>query len=816
LKDNNKQEFILGEYMKESLTLAIPLVIVLMSFQITNAQETNYDDKGQLRTNAQNYIATYFGGSANESSWAVTLDDAGNVYVAGYTASPDFPTTPDSYVSAARGNGDVFVLKFDKELNAVLGSALIGGSGDEVGYSIRYDRKGYVYVAGYTGSKDFPVTSSAYCTQYKGGEGDAFILKMDKDLKSLVASTFLGGSGNEGDWYSAEMIVDKDGAIYIAGNTASADFPTTNGAYDTEYNGGGKDVFVSKFDSELENLFVSTLFGGTANDQIGRSLSLDTTTNEICIAGITFSPDFPTSPNAYSSTVSGNLDGYVAKFTPDLTSLTRSTILPSGWIYCMFIHENGDIYVGGHAPEGLPTTSHAFYQTFDKNIDQGFISRFDNDLTELLSSTVLPGSGTPEQGGGITSLNLTQSAEGDIVSAGWARSRDFPSTPNAFDETQNGGADTYILKMNKDLSAILASTFVGGSRNERWNRLTEDMEGNLVLASYTLSQDFPTTSGSAFEKYRGGGTDGFVFKLDQTLSAIVYEPFHDAAKKDHLGTVKNMLSNKSELLENPDQYQRTALHSAARYGALQVINYLIGKGANLNARDESGNTPLHLAVLYNHDGAAELIINANPDINAVNGDGESPLSLATVYGTPKSLELLLSKKADVRIRDKEGNTLLHVAALRGNIEKVQEILKYEPDIEMKNGAGNTPLLSAVKRYENEAVIGCLLDNGAHIAAVDSTGKGILHVANNSNVKYLVQKGADVNLQDRDGNTPLHKVFLDLLLYKTFYPFMKENANLYLAAGADPDIKNKQGKSPMDLAVESGVEEAVDFLKNRKQ
>ncbi len=801
--------------MKKFITFTILSVMALTLSQCTDARETNYKDKGRLRNNYQNYIATYFGGSANESAWAIALDGAGNIYVTGYTASHDFPTKPDSYVSAAKGKGDVFVLKFDKELKTVLASALIGGSGDEVGYSILYDGKDHIYIAGYTDSRDFPATPSSYCPQYNGGDGDAFILKMDKDLKSLIASTFLGGSGDESDWYSAEMIMDEEGAIYIAGNTASVDFPTTGGAYDTQYNGGGKDIFVSKFDSNLENLLASTLFGGTANDQIERSLSFDPKTNEICIAGITYSPDFPTSPDAYSRTVSGGLDGYVAKFTPDLARLTRSTILPFGWIYCMLIHENGDIYVGGHATVELPTTPHAFYQVFDKNIDQGFISRFNNELTELLSSTVLPGTGTPEHGGGITSLNLSQSAEGDIISAGWVQSRDFPSTPNAFDETHNGGGDTYILKMDKNLSTVLASTFIGGSQKERWNRLTEDKEGNWIIASYSLSQDFPTTSGSAFEKYQGGGTDGFVFKLNHALSAIIYEPFHDAAKKNDLKAVKEMLSNKSDLLESSDQYRRTALHSAARYGALQVITYLIGKGANLNAGDESGNTPLHLAVLHSQDEAVELIIKANPDINAVNIGGESPLSLAIVYGTTKSLGLLLSKKADAGIRDQEGNTLLHIAALHGNIEKVQAIIKYEADMEIKNGAGNTPLLTAVKRYENEAVIGCLLDNGAHIAAVDSAGKGVLHVANNSNIKYLVQKGADVNLQDRDGNTPLHKVCLDLQELKIFYPFMEETVNLFLAAGADPHITNNQGKSPMDLAVESGIEEAIDILKNVK-
>lgn len=801
--------------MKRSITPIIAFLIFFILGQNIEAIGTGFSDKQRVTKRGQDYRATYFGGIGNDSAWGITLDDDGNVYVAGYTASVDFPATPGSYVSGTRGKGDVFVLKMDKELKTVLACALIGGSETEIGYSILYDNKGYIYVAGYTDSKDFPVTSSAYCTRYSGGDGDAFILKMDKDLESLVASTLLGGGGDENDWYSAELVMDNDGMIYIAGNTSSADFPTTHGVYCSAYSGGGKDVFVSKFDSGLDTLLASTLFGGAANDQIGRGLCLDKRTNEITIAGITFSPDFPTSADGYCRTVGGDLDGYVAKFTPDLTRMTGSTILPSGWIYCMYIHDSGDVYVGGHTGPGLPTTPDAFYQTFDKNIDQGFISRFSNDLTVLKSSTVLPGTGTPDRGGNIISLNLSQTAEGDIVSAGWSGPRDFPSTPSALDETHNGGMDTYVLRMKQDLSAILASTFVGGSNNERWNRLAKDREGNWIIASYTLSKDFPTTPGSPFEAYTGGDTDCVVFRLNHDLSTTIYEPFHNAAKRDDLKGMEEMVACGRELLETPDQYHRTALHSAARYGALNVVSYLIGEGVDLNARDENGNTPLQLAVLHCQDEAAELIMNASPDINAVNDNGESALSLATVYGTPRSLELLMSKHADGKIRDKEGNTLLHLGGQHGNVEKVQEILKYKPDLEAKNGVGDTPLLSAAERFKNEAVIGCLLDSGANIAAVDTTGRGVIHVANDSNIRCLLQRGADVNLQDRDGNTPLHMLLMDVMRYETVYPVLKEKADHFLAAGANPNIRNKQGKSPMDLALESGIKEAVDLLKNRK-
>ena len=401
-------------------------------------------------------------------------------------------------------------------------------------------------------------------------------------------------SGAETDWRSPELVQDAAGNIYIAGNTASEDFPTTSGVFQEKYNGGARDVFLSKLDSDLKELLASTMLGGESDESLSRSLAINPQAQEICVGGYTFSPDFPTSQGAYGREVSGHLDGFVTKLSLDLTEMTASTILDGGWIYCMLLHENGDIYVGGHAADRLPTTSGAYCQDFDKAADQGFITRLSGDLTRIVSSTVIPGS-YASGGGRICSLNLCQTKEGHILSAGWTRPLDFPITPGVYDETQNGNGDSYILRMDSDLSRVLGSTFIGGSRSERWNRMTTDGKGRIYLASYTLSSDFPTSENSAFpsfgsviddevEDLNTSARDATIVKIDESLAAVTFEESHEAAKRDEADKLRKLLKKDENRLEKKDKYQRTPLHSAARYGALSTARFLLEQGADPTPR----------------------------------------------------------------------------------------------------------------------------------------------------------------------------------------------------------------------------------------
>jgi len=637
-----------------ALVMLIIFILSVVACQESNREFSKTAATGDLvKENGLNpvFVSTYLGGQGSEFCEAIAVDGEGNIYVAGNTRSPDFPTTEGAYNRNPMGKSDVIVVKFDNNLETLLAATLIGGGEDDCAYAMLFDPRGFVYMAGYTSSKNFPTTAHSFDNHYNGGEGDAFILKLDKDLKTLESSTYLGGSGTEDDWRSPEMVQDGDGNIYIAGNTASDDFPSTSGVFQETYNGGARDVFLSKFDSDLTQLLASTYLGGSGDESLGRSLCIDVSKNEICIGGYTFSPDFPTSLDAYGRVVSGNLDGFVSKFDMDLKELTASTILESGWIYCMMIHDSGDIYVGGHAGKTLPTTIDAFHGTFDKASDQGFISHLSNDLSELKSSTVIPGS-YATGGGRICSLNLCQSLDGQIISSGWVRPIDFPITPGVYDETQNGNGDTYIMKMNSDLSEVLQSTFIGGSRSERWNRMTTDGEGNIYLASYTLSSDFPTSKDAAFtnfsevitddeEDLNTSPRDAFIIKIDKNLSSEAFEEFHEASKRDQVKEMRKLLSKNQNWLEKRDRYQRTPLHSAARYGASSAAKFLLDRGAEVGVKDESGNTPLHLSSIYGHHQIVDLLIRKGADFGMANAQGLTPLYLAALYGNPQSIKLLL-------------------------------------------------------------------------------------------------------------------------------------------------------------------------------
>ena len=264
--------------------------------------------------------STFIGGSTDDYAEALAIDSSGNVFVAGHTRSSDYPTTSGAY-DTTFSDYDVFVSKLDSNLSSLLASTFIGGSSGDFLYALAIDSSGDVFVGGRTVSSDYPTIVGAYDATLNG-YGDVFVSKLGSNLSSLLSSTFIGGSGIEN---AQALTIDSSGDVFVTGETYSSDYPTTEGAYDTSYN-GNYDVFVSKLDSNLSSLLASTFIGGSALWEHAEALAIDSSGN-VFVAGNTESSDYPTTEGAYDTTHNGVDDVFVSKFDSNLSGLLSSTFI---------------------------------------------------------------------------------------------------------------------------------------------------------------------------------------------------------------------------------------------------------------------------------------------------------------------------------------------------------------------------------------------------------------------------------------------------------------------------------------------------------
>jgi hypothetical protein len=264
----------------------------------------------------QNVIvySSFLGGSATEDIKAMTVDNAGILYVTGTTDSVDFPVTPSGYVSSWSGGVQrVFFSVLDTTLgqDGLLYSTIFAGtSGNDAPTAIAV-AGGKAYLTGFTTSDDFPLVNAV---QYaRGGGYDAFLAEFDPAQSgndSLLFSTYLGGTAQD---VSRTLAVDAAGRVYLAGYTYSGDFPTSTGAYRTSYRGGG-DIFLTRINPETQSIEYSTYLGGSGTDQ-AKKIVLDPD-GHVAIAGFTTSFDLPVTQNALEPASLGNGDVFLMIFDP--------------------------------------------------------------------------------------------------------------------------------------------------------------------------------------------------------------------------------------------------------------------------------------------------------------------------------------------------------------------------------------------------------------------------------------------------------------------------------------------------------------------
>ncbi len=349
----------------------------------------------------------------------------------------------------------------------------LGGTGFDSAEAIAVDTSGNVYVTGETVSLDFPTTNAVQKTS--GGSNDVFVAKLNAGASNLVYSTYLGGSGDD---FAHGIAVDSSGNAYVIGNTESPDFPTRN-AYQSTF-AGFDDAFIFKLGPRGTNLLYSTYFGGTDYDA-GNAIAVDNSGGAY-VTGETYSGRYFPTVNPFQSKPGGwpgvSLDAFVAKF--DTTLSGPASAIYSSWL-------------GGSTDERGKAIA----------IDAAGNAYVTGDVTSYVVYPTVPSSDFPL-------LNAYQ-----------------PNFNNGSIDPLSGLTDGFVTKINAAGSAMVFSTFLGGSDDDAGLGIDVDASGNVYVTGETTSTDFPVLN--ALQPVIGGTNlstmDAFVTVLQASGSSLLYSTY---------------------------------------------------------------------------------------------------------------------------------------------------------------------------------------------------------------------------------------------------------------------------------------------------
>ncbi len=346
---------------------------------------------------------------------------------------------------------------------------------------------------------------------------------------SLIFSTFIGGAGND-NIQIGQMIKDTNGDYLVTGTTTSINFPTTPGSFDVSSN-GQEDAFILKLNGNGSNLISSTYIGGNDLD-FGFGLAL-AANGDVYFCGDSWSANYPTTSGSYQpihSTISpANGDITVMKFNNNINTLIWSTFI--GGIndeqgHQLAIGSNGNVYVGGQARAGMPTTS-GVYQASNNGDYDYFVAILNPLGTNLLKSTYVGGIGR-DRGTGIATDSL-----GYIYLSGYVNNA-FPTTPGAFSTIYNGGTfDVTLTKLNPTVSNLVYSTYLGSNGSDQTRSgIIVNSNGEVLITGATSNGNFPVTSGAYSTSYNGGSYDVFLTKLNSVGNALIFSTLIGGSSTD--------------------------------------------------------------------------------------------------------------------------------------------------------------------------------------------------------------------------------------------------------------------------------------------
>jgi uncharacterized protein (TIGR03437 family) len=407
--------------------------------------------------------STYLGGDRNDVGNGIAVDSTGAVYVTGECESTNFPTTAGALQRTFGGSTfDGFVVKLNGSGSALLYSTYLGGNGNDFGKAIAVDAGGNAYVTGNTFSTNFP-TRTPFQANFGGRVFDAFITKLNPLGSALVYSSYLGGGSME---EGLGIAIDPAGNAYVTGYTFSTNFPVSNPFQPTKFGSGTTncDAFVTKVNANGALTF-STYLGGN-NDDYGRRIVADAAGN-CYFTGMTLSTNFPTASPLQAQHGGGTYDVFVSKFNPAGSALVYST------------------YLGGSSyDEGLAIA-----------VDGAGAAYVTGATGSTNFPTASPIQSAFQGGAGDSQVRFTMGGTGIIL---------FTVR-----------TDMFLLKLNGAGSALLYSTYLGGSGDDFGQALALDGAGNAYVVGRTSSTNYPTAN-----PFQAGFGGGGIFNNDAVITKI--------------------------------------------------------------------------------------------------------------------------------------------------------------------------------------------------------------------------------------------------------------------------------------------------------
>jgi len=404
------------------------------------------------------------------------------------------------------------------------------------GFDIYADSEGYTYISGNTRDRNFPATEGAYQTELKGS-ADVFVAKYTPEGE-IVFATLIGGTERE---HHSSITVDEAGYIYIAGGTESSDFPMTEGAFDTSFNGArswGGDIFVTKLNPTGTEIIFSTFLGGEVEETVGAGgIKVDSKGN-IIIVGATKSKDFPLTKGVIDN--NDNMHGFLSKLSSDGKKLLFSTFFGSSPLEAVTevdIDDEDNIYLSGSTyTTDLPVTDNAFRKEIIMPKGGGIVDHYIAKINGS-NNKIMYFSYFATDGYAGSAIKWTKPNR--LILCGSTSGDGFPATVNAISKKGKGKQDCFISVFNSETMTLEYATLFGGSEHERLmsaNFINKDV---IVIGGTTSSADLPITENALYSEFPVcekafnsrflGRKKSFVSVVDIKNSKLLYSSYFGAS-----------------------------------------------------------------------------------------------------------------------------------------------------------------------------------------------------------------------------------------------------------------------------------------------